>query len=294
MIHSTNTSNTTHCKQHTDPNFYLYSAILLYSSLIFCVLRWVKWFRIRHELSSLPLTVSTALVSSISLRAVWCTLRYAYWDDMDYLDPDFMYTLNRIPLLLQLSAFSAISLSWIKNAMSASGWYSCFRRAIIGTNFLLYALSFVALMFEAFGTDISVVHHDDVYHIFTLLVIACCCLALALLFLIFGVRLRVKLYGSIHVSSRILRSFNRIFYATCLCSVSFALRAIIFIATTFLYNILGICLKINYWVYPLVVYAVPSCVTAIAILFIMDVDNAEVTEEDQVVSRNHYGAVDER
>ena len=43
---------------------------------------------------------------------------------------------------------------------------------------------------------------------------------------------------------------------------------------------MGICAGWNYVVYPMFVYAVPSVVTSIAILFIMDVDSADVSEEE--------------
>ena len=85
--------------------------------------------------------------------------------------------------------------------------------------------------------------------------------------------------------------------------MSFAFRAIIFIVTTVLYNILNICYSWNHYIYPTVVYAIPSTVTSIAILFIMDVDNAEVTNgrergrdggqaSDSDSSDRYYGAVD--
>ena len=297
---SSNISNTTKCHEYTHANDYLISGILLLVALLFAFLRCIKWFRVRSELS-LPLKICTALVVSLSLRASWCLLRYFEWYKMDTLNSEFMYILNRLPLLLQLSAFSAISLSWIANAQSTSNYF-IFKTCILLCNAILYIMSLIAILLE--WEDIHVIEKkDEMYHIVTLLVIASCCLGLSILFIVFGIRLRVKLYGSIHVSKRIRRSFNRIFYATVLCSMSFAFRAIIFIVTTVLYNILNICYSWNHYIYPTVVYAIPSTVTSIAILFIMDVDNAEVTNgrergrdggqaSDSDSSDRYYGAVD--
>jgi hypothetical protein len=281
---SRNTSNTTkHCHEVTHQEYYEYSAILVCTALVYCLWRCVKWWNLR-KVARLPLLVSTALVISLSLRAIWCILRYTYWNRMNSLNGQVMYSLNRLPLLLQLSAFSAISLSWIANATTN---YTCFRISILSANFLLYTMSLVAVIIESVQSSEDQTYAHKTYHIITLFIIAGSCLCLSILFTVFGIRLRMKLYGSIHVSSKILRSFNRIFYATCLCSISFGLRAIIFGFTTVQYNLLGICEKWNYIIYPLIVYAIPSVTTSIAILFIMDVDSEDVSDNEEQDNYNN-------
>jgi hypothetical protein len=265
------TNTTTHCPEVTHEEYYAYSAILLLVALTYCLFRCIKWWR-QRKAAHLPLLVSTALVVSLALRALWCLLRWAYWNEMHHLNDELMYLLNRLPLLLQLSAFSAISLSWIANATSN---YVCFRASILSANVLLYTMSVVALVMEA--TESS--YCRLIVEIVSLCTIAGACLSLSVLFTVFGLRLRLKLYGSIHRSSKILRSFNRIFWATCLCSISFGLRACIFLGTTISYTIFRVCFPWNYIVYPLFVYAIPSVTTSIAILFIMDVDSQDVSDD---------------
>ena len=242
-------------------------------ALLLCLFRCQKWWRARSYVL-LPLQVCAVLSGSLIIRATWCLARYTHWEDMEDLNSEWMYTLERLPLLLQLSAFSAISLSWIASAESSTIQYQSFRFGILFSNVVLYVLSIVTLITEAAGN-----YKNQLYHIVTLLIIACCCLGLSLLFALFGYILRRKLLGSIHLDERILRSFNRIFWATILCSVSFGLRAIIFGTTTLLYNVFNICYSFNYIIYPIFVYAVPSTITSVTMLYIMDVDNADTTNE---------------
>ena len=281
-------TNTTHCHEVTHEEYYAISGILVLVALTYCLCRCIKWWR-QRKAAHLPLLVSTALVVSLALRALWCLLRWSYWNDMHHLNDAMMYLLNRLPLLLQLSAFSAISLSWIANAASN---YACFRASILSANFLLYAMSLVALVMESTEST----YCRLIAEIVSLCTIAMACLSLSVLFTVFGLRLRLKLHGSIHRSSKILRSFNRIFWATCVCSISFGLRACIFLGTTISYTIFETCFKWNYVVYPLIVYALPSVTTSIAILFIMDVDSQDVSDNGGGERRREgwggeYGAI---
>jgi hypothetical protein len=216
-----------------------------------------------------PLFLSFLLMVVLALRAVWSLVKYNVLMDQSYsVSPQVMALLDHLPLLFLLSAFSRISLFWVKSfgmeKTNRIAWI------VYSANFLLYLASLCQITLSIWYK--SFLNPHNIYYIAQLCAIAVWCLILSTLFSVYGWRLRQRLGQSIHSSQQIQDTFARILTATIVCTGLFLMRGVLFCVLTIRYNVFDILdPRLNRVVYPLLVYTVPDVVSSVCILFIMDV-----------------------
>jgi len=284
-------------------SFLCFVACLLYlvyfaGRRVFCVE--VRRCRCCGARCSLPSSVFALLAVALALRAVWAALRWVFWNAVDGLDNRWMMVVLELPLLLQFSAFSAITLSWVNvHAIVSHSKHRATKFVLVFFTVSLFGMlagavigSFTATSAQGRANWTKFDRHQ-LYHKIYLIMKAAFCLLLAVLFTVFGLRLRRRLAGSTHISESIRRSSQRIVSATLVCCFSFALRALIFGSTTILYNFMDLYdQSLDAYIYPLVVYTLPDCLTSGAIITIMfdtQVNEAEGNAGDtSAVSKHMY------
>ena len=215
-----------------------------------------------------PLFLSFLLMVVLALRAIWSVVKYNVLVAGTVVSPQLMAVLDHLPLLFLLSAFSRISLFWVKSfGMEKTNRMSWI---IFSFNFLLYVASFSQITLSVWYPEFLDPH--NLYYILQLSLIALWCLILSVVFSVYGWRLRQRLGQSIHSSQQVKDTFARILAATILCTGLFLMRGVLFCFLTLRYNVYNIAdPKLNRIVYPLLVYTVPDVVSSVCILFIMDV-----------------------
>ena len=226
---------------------------------------------------SLPVGVFGLLSLSLTLRALWCALRWSYWKTSSNLDPRWMMVVLELPLLFQFSAFSAITLSWINvHGVVSHRRHRVVKAVLLCFNISLFCLfggsligSFVSSTAQG-RADWTTNDRHQLYHKIYLVDKVVFCMLLAVFSTVFGLRLHHRLSGSAHISESIRRSARRIVMATFVCCFSFALRAVIFGSTTITYNFMELDDSyLDTYIYPLVVYTLPGCMSSGAIITIM-------------------------
>ena len=267
-----------------DPTLFLTSAVAFGVCFLFAAGRALVWLvRRQHPrrgagppqpASRLPLFVALCLALSLGLRCAWATLRWLRWDDGPAsLDARWMYLCTQAPLLLQMTAFSAISLSWMHVMAGDSAPTRCVRRLIWLANSLLY-LFLIGTLAASFWNEAVFAGSDyahQPWHIANLLLTSGWCVALSVIFTVYGCRIRRRLAGYSNSNPVVKRANTRILVATVVCASTFLVRGAIFGTLTITYN-LEDYLPVAGWnrvLYPLAVYTVPCCLSSVSILLIM-------------------------
>jgi hypothetical protein len=234
-----------------------------------------------------PLFLSFLLMIVLALRAIWSVVKYNVLTHDLHVSLQIMALLDHLPLLFLLSAFSRISLFWVKSfGMEKTNRVTCITWIVFSFNFLLYLATISQVTLSIWYPDFLDPH--NVYYIAQLCAIALWCLILSTLFSVYGWRLRHRLGQSIHSSQQIKDTFARILAATIVCTCLFLMRGILFCFLTIRYNVYDIVdPRLNRIVFPLLVYTVPDVVSSVAILFIMDVKKDTRAVHSDVSSSIH-------
>jgi len=271
-----------------------------FASFAACLL-YLLWFAGRRVLGDvrrcrcvrlLPAAVFFLLSLSLALRSCWAALRWFYWYSRDDLDCRWMMVVLELPLLLQFIAFSAITLSWVNvHSIVSRNKHSAVKLLVWVFNVALLGMLAGALVGSLVAptaqerADWTKFDRRQPYHKIYLVMKAAFCLILAVLFTVFGLKLQVRLSGSAHISEKIQRTYRRIILATLVCCFSFAVQALIFGSTTVLYNFMDLeDSRLDAYLYPLVVYTIPGCLSSGAIITIMfdtTVDKTSSEEEEE-------------
>lgn len=224
----------------------------------------------RDTPSYAPLFLSFLLSVVLALRAAWSFVKYLVLTNSSemYVSPQVMALLDHLPLLFLLSAFSRISLFWVRSfGMEKTNRVSWI---VFTANLLLYVGFAGQLILSLWYPNLLKPH--SMFYIVQLCAVALWCLILSTLFSVYGWRLRGRLAQSMHSSQQVRDTFNRILAATICCTVLFFMRGALFCVLTIQFNVDNkLNPKLNHIVYPLLVYTVPDVVSSICILFIMDV-----------------------
>ena len=295
------TRNNSSATANLDPATFLWSAGACALAFLVVALRALVWLRrlLRYRSnnkrfyiseyvappSAAPLVLGLILLLSLGLRGLWSFFKYEQQAELhrgghglpkDVSDP-WLLLLDRAPLLLLLSAFSRMSLFWMKVFLPSQRKVACI---VLYANLCLYIATGVQFV-GSFFSDSFIEPHSGIY-IAVLLAISLWCMILSMLFSVFGWRLRKSLLSqqsllspsrSNTITSAGVRSaLNRILAATIVCTVMFGVRGSIFLVRTLSWNVEHVVGAANVWIYPLVVYTLPDVVGSISIMFCMDVE----------------------
>ena len=290
--------------QFLDPNEFLYSFYLCMGGFAIVVFRAIVWgtrYCKYHQVNAraylsqkkdppsyAPLLLSFLLMVVLALRAAWSYVKYDALTELAEISvsPQLLALLDHLPLLILLSAFSKISLFWVRSfGMEKTNHVSWI---VFTFNLLLYLSSFGQIILSFWYTELLNPH--SIYYIVELCAIALWCLILSTLFSVYGWRLRYRLAQSIDSSQQVRDTFNRILAATICCTALFLMRGILFCVLIIRFNVFNsLNPKLNHIVYPLLVYTVPDVVSSICILFIMDVKPDErVVASSSLTSHRHH------
>jgi len=224
----------------------------------------------RDPPSYAPLFLSLLLSVVLALRAAWSFVKYLVLTNNSemHVSPQVMALLDHLPLLFLLSAFSRISLFWVRSfGMEKTNRVSWI---VFTSNLFLYIGFAGQLILSLWYPNLLQPH--NIYYIVQLCAVALWCLILSTLFSVYGWHLRARLAQSMHSSQQVRDTFNRILAATICCTVLFFMRGALFCVLTIRFNVDDkLDPALNHIVYPLLVYTVPDVVSSICILFIMDV-----------------------
>ena len=272
-----------------DPSMFLYSCYACALGFTIVALRAIVWgsrYCEYHRINAsaylsekvnppsfAPLFLSFLLMIVLALRSAWSYVMYISLINSNItISPKLLTLLDHIPLLFLLSAFSRISLFWVRSfGMEKTNRISLI---VFGANLLLYISCISQLILSFWYPDVLNPH--NMYYIVQLCAVALWCLILSTLFSVYGWKLRYRLQKSIHVTKHIRNTFNRILAATICCTGLFLLRGILFCYLTIQYNVFNeLDPKANHIIYPLFVYTIPDVVSSICILFIMNVKKDE-------------------